>query len=325
LKDFSQWEKLIHPDDIEQMMSALMAHLNRQTPQYIAQYRMRCKDNSYKWILSRGEALWDEAGKPMRITGSITDITYCKQAENALQQQLNRSNLIRQITSEIRSQLDTKKILETAASRIGEALNVSRVLIHTYISLPNPKIPTLGEFLAPGYASLMNFEIPVVGNLHLQQILSQDNAIASYDVFAEPLLQKAQHICRQFEIKSILAVRTSYKGETNGVIGLHQCDRHREWTATEIELLESIAANVGIALAQATLLEQEKQARAELYIQTIQLQAEIRVSEASRRARHLAEAALKANESKYRRLVETSQDVIWKRISTAILLLSTLL
>ncbi|MBD0302465.1 MAG: PAS domain S-box protein, partial [Tolypothrix sp. T3-bin4] len=230
-----------------------------------------------------------------------------------LQQQLNRNNLLREITDKIRSQLDTKKILEIAASQIGEALNVSRVLIHTYISLPNPKIPTLGEFLSPGYASLMNFEIPVVGNLHLQEILSQDNAIASYDVFAEPLLQNAQHICRQFEIKSILAVRTSYKGEANGVIGLHQCDRHREWTAGEIELLESIAANVGIALAQATLLEQEKQARDELYIQTIQLQAEIRVSEASRRARHLAEAALKANESKYRRLVETSQDVIWKK------------
>jgi two-component system sensor histidine kinase/response regulator len=235
----------------------------------------------------------------------IKSILNYAQVEDALQQQLNRSNLLRQITSEIRSQLDTKKILETAARRIGEALNVSRVLIHTYISLPNPKIPTLGEFLAPGYASLMNFEIPVVGNLHLQQILSQDDVIASYDVFAEPLLQNAQHICRQFEIKSILAVRTSYKGESNGVIGLHQCDRHREWTAAEIELLESIAANVGIALAQATLLEQEKQARAELYIQNIQMQAEIR-------ERHLAEAALKANESKYRRLVETSQDVIWK-------------
>ncbi|MGI2907409.1 PAS domain S-box protein, partial [Tolypothrix sp. VBCCA 56010] len=305
LNDFDQWVKLIHPDDLERMMSASMAYLNRQSPQYIAQYRMRCKDNSYKWILSRAEALWDEAGKPMRITGSITDISYCKLAEDALQQQLNRSHLLRQITDKIRSELDPKKILETAARQIGETLDVNRVLIHTYISLPNPKIPTLGEFLSPGYASLMNFEIPFTDNLHLQQILLQDEAIASYDVFADPLLQNVQDICRQLQMKSLLAVRTSYKGKANGVIGLHQCDRHREWTPAEIELLESIAANVGIALAQATLLEQEKKARDQLYIQNIQLQAEIR-------ERLLTEAALKANESEYRRLVETSQDVIWK-------------
>ncbi|MGI8504756.1 MAG: PAS domain S-box protein [Hassallia sp.] len=305
LNNFDQWAKLIHPDDWERVMSALMAYLNSQTSQYIAQYRIRCKDNSYKWILSRGEALWDEAGNPMRIAGSITDISYCKIAEDALQKQLNRSNLLRQITDKIRSELDTKKILETAASQIGETLDVSRVLIHTYVSLPNPKIPTLGEFLAPGYASLMNFEIPVADNLHIQQILLQDNAIASSDVFAEPLLQNVQDICRHLEMKSLLAVRTSYKGEANGVIALHQCDRYREWTAAEIELLESIAANVGIALAQTTLLEQDKKARDELYIQNLQLQAEIR-------DRLLTEAALKANESKYRRLVETSQDVIWK-------------
>lgn len=143
----------------------------------------------------------------------------------------------------------------------------------------------------------MDFEIPVVGNAHLQQLLSQDKAIACSDVFAEPLLESAQKICDHFEIKSMLGVRTSYKGEVNGVIGLHQCDRQRQWTLEEIELLEFIAAQLGVALAQAKLLEQEKQAR-------VKLEKEIR-------DRLHAEAALKESESKYRHLVETSQDTIW--------------
>jgi signal transduction histidine kinase len=61
------------------------------------------------------------------------------------------------------------------------------------------------------------------------------------------------------------------------VIGFHQYDCFRQWTNEEIELLESVAAQVGIAIAQANLLEQEKQQRRELDRQNQQLQAEIRV------------------------------------------------
>jgi signal transduction histidine kinase len=56
---------------------------------------MRCKDGSHKWILDRGQALWDQAGNPVRMAGSLTDIADRKQAEEALFQQaeeLARSN-----------------------------------------------------------------------------------------------------------------------------------------------------------------------------------------------------------------------------------------
>jgi PAS domain S-box-containing protein len=227
-----------------------------------------------------------------------------KQSDDALQQQYSRSIILNKIIDRIRSKLDTNKILETAAIEIGTAFGVSRALIHTYITLPTPQIPILGEFLANGSTSLLNYFIPVVGNSHAERILSQDGAIASNNVYADPLLQNAISICQEFKIESMLAVRTSYKGEANGMICLHQCQTQRQWTSVEIELLESIAAQVGIALAQANLLEQEKQARFELDSQNLQLQQEIKV-------RQNAEAALRESESKYRVLVETSQDMIW--------------
>ncbi len=77
----------------------------------------------------------------------------------------------------------------------------------------------------------------------------------------------------------------------------HQSDGKRQWMPKSVKLLESIAAQLGIALAQAQLLEQEKLAR-------LQLQQEIN-------NRLEVEAALKKSESKYRLLVETSQDIIW--------------
>ncbi len=116
-------------------------------------------------------------------------------------------------------------------------------------------------------------------------MLSQDSAIATANVFTEPLLEAALDICRNMQIKSMLAIRTSYQGELNGTIGLHQCDKYRQWTRDEIELLESVAAQVGIALAQARLLERETQQKQELTIKNSQLEQAKQGAEAANRAK----------------------------------------
>ncbi|NJN59300.1 MAG: response regulator [Leptolyngbyaceae cyanobacterium SL_5_9] len=90
---------------------------------------------------------------------------------------------------------------------------------------------------------------------------------------------------RQIYLKSMLAVRTSYNNEPNGIIELHQCDRFRRWTADEIELLEAVAAQVGIALTQAHLLEQEKHQRQELALKNLALERAKREAEAANRTK----------------------------------------
>jgi PAS domain S-box-containing protein len=79
-----EWNKITHPDDLDLVMQAFQDHLDRTTPHYIIEYRLWCYNISYKWILCRGQALWDESGKVVRMVGSITDITERKQAEEAL-------------------------------------------------------------------------------------------------------------------------------------------------------------------------------------------------------------------------------------------------
>ncbi len=83
---FDELNKGTHPDDLALVMQALQDHLNKKTPHYIVEYRCRCYNSAYKWILSRGQALWDASGKAVRMVGSITDITEPKQAEEALRE-----------------------------------------------------------------------------------------------------------------------------------------------------------------------------------------------------------------------------------------------
>jgi diguanylate cyclase (GGDEF)-like protein/PAS domain S-box-containing protein len=84
----SEWERLVHPDDLTDTMNAVKKHLDGKTPAYINEHRLLCKNGSYKWILDRGLVVSrDEQGKPLRAIGTHTDITERKQMEEIIRQQ----------------------------------------------------------------------------------------------------------------------------------------------------------------------------------------------------------------------------------------------
>jgi PAS domain S-box-containing protein len=79
------WEQLLHPDDIGAVQATLDAYSASTDQTYEAEYRMRCKDGSWKWIRGRGMAVArDSAGLPLRTIGTHTDITRLKENEAAL-------------------------------------------------------------------------------------------------------------------------------------------------------------------------------------------------------------------------------------------------
>jgi diguanylate cyclase (GGDEF)-like protein/PAS domain S-box-containing protein len=76
--------RLLHPDDVETTNSAIDVHLAGKTPTFSCEYRLRHKDGTWRWIMDRGQAIWDERGGPVRMAGSHTDITARKAAEDLL-------------------------------------------------------------------------------------------------------------------------------------------------------------------------------------------------------------------------------------------------
>ena len=89
-----EWSKRVHPDDLGWVTEVIQDHFAGKTPFYIYEHRVACKDGSYKWILDRGQALWDKKGEVVRMTGSHTDITQRKKVEIQLQQERDFSNVI---------------------------------------------------------------------------------------------------------------------------------------------------------------------------------------------------------------------------------------
>lgn len=208
-----------------------------------------------------------------------------EEKERTLQRQYQRVLLLKQITQKVRSTLDTQEIFQTTATQIGRVFGVNRCNIHTYVAEPYPHLPCVAEYLEPAYESALDLELSVTYNPYTEKLLSEDVALASPDVFTDPLLESSVPMCRRIGLKSLLAVRTSYQGQPNGIITLHQCDATRQWTPDEIELLEDVAAQVGITLAQAQLLEAEVQRQEQLALQNEALEQARQAAEVANRAK----------------------------------------
>jgi PAS domain S-box-containing protein len=277
------WMSSVHPEDLPQIKLNFQNHLNPATV-FDETYRILRPDGEIRWIRSQSFPLRNDDGEIIRFTGLAEDITVRKLAQEKIEQQYQQALLLRQITDEIRQNLSSEHIFTTTAIQIGQVFGVSRCLIHRYTSEPYPQIPLMAEYIHGEYSSLKQIEIPIAENPYIQKVLEQDRAIAIEDICSDSLLEPIRYFYQQLEIKSMLTIRTSYQKQPNGAIALHQCDQIRPWNQEEIQLLQDVASQVGIAIAQATLLETEIQQR----------QALTKKNEALEKAKIAAEAANRA-------------------------------
>ncbi len=101
----NSWKNLIHPEDALETTLKLQRHLDGETPNYESEHRLRTKSGDWLWIMDRGTIVSRSAsGKPVRMTGTHTNISDRKRIENELE--IERSTLAKRVkeqTSEIQA------------------------------------------------------------------------------------------------------------------------------------------------------------------------------------------------------------------------------
>ena len=78
------WWALVHPDDREGLLAVVQDMVARCAPGYETEFRLRHRDGTYRWIMSRASLHNDAEGRPLRILGTHTDITERKQERQRL-------------------------------------------------------------------------------------------------------------------------------------------------------------------------------------------------------------------------------------------------
>lgn len=96
--DIEAYKALIHPDDKERVINNIKNHLFTDQP-YDIEYRIRKKSGEYHWYHAIGQATRELDGSPIRMAGSLTDITERKKAESRLGMQYELTKVLSEATN----------------------------------------------------------------------------------------------------------------------------------------------------------------------------------------------------------------------------------
>ncbi len=78
----SHWLLRIHPEDQPQVQAELQQHLDGQTPRFRSEHRLRHVDGFYRWVIVRGLVQRSRNGRPVRMAGSLMDVTSQKSCDD---------------------------------------------------------------------------------------------------------------------------------------------------------------------------------------------------------------------------------------------------
>ena len=88
---------LVHPDDLEKVKQSVEKHLIHQDP-FEIEYRIKKKNGKYEWFFDSGKAILNNEGKPIRMVGSIINVSKRKVAEEEI---LRQKDLLEKANAEL--------------------------------------------------------------------------------------------------------------------------------------------------------------------------------------------------------------------------------
>jgi DICT domain-containing protein/signal transduction histidine kinase len=187
-------------------------------------------------------------------------------AYRSIAAQERKERLVNSITAAIRRSLDPNEIFKVAVQELGQALRVCRCLIYR-CKETDKSVTIQHEYLGAAVNSLVGQEWTLQDNPLFQEVLQRKEWVYVDDTHADPwLLNDSREISlaslqlrptgtsliQQWQIQSWLMVPVIHQNRLLGMVELHNCRATlHEWTDAELELVEAIAAQVGVALIQA--------------------------------------------------------------------------
>ncbi len=305
IKGKQVWEFLITPTEKKSARAVFERLLAGQVPNQYENYWV-AKDGSHHLISWSNTALFDDRGKVEFIIATGIDITEQRQIWNKLEHQYRQTKLLTEITRKIRMSINLNEILQTAVTEVQHLLACDRVLIVELRA--NNTALAISESILPGLPSMLGYEMTdplLVGQhsarYHQGKILAIDNlATASISPATEQLL-------KQFQIKAKLVVPILSQSQLKGLLVVHQCHKLRKWQEPEIQLLNQLADQIGVALSQAQLLDRLEELVAE---RTTELTTTNELLQAEISERQQSEAALRENQQKLAGILDNADEAI---------------
>lgn len=182
---YDVWVRRVHPQDLPAVLQRLQEHLAGASPVYEAEYRMARKDGSWLWVLDRGKVIRrDAAGAPLRMIGTLSDITGRRKTAQVLQDSLrDKEALLKEVHHRVKNNLqvitsllrlegrrterpETRTVLSEMQGRIGSMALLHESLYRSGTFASVDLADYLAKVVQQAYGALMGPGAPV--QLHQQ-------------------------------------------------------------------------------------------------------------------------------------------------------------
>jgi PAS domain S-box-containing protein len=240
------------PGDQEAVLAAFQKSIQEQTD-LVIEHRIVTGTNEIRFVLERGRTTYAEDGAPLRMVGTVADITERKQAEAERERFTTRLNTAAQIAERVGSILDPDELLRTVIPLIKEQFGLYYVHVYTLDEAAGTLNLRAGygeageKMLAEGHSIPLDREASLVATAARtgESVLVQD-VTANPDFLPNPLLP---------DTKSEVAVPAIAGGKVLGVFDV-QHDEKDYFTDADLDVFQTLAGQIATALQNARLFEQ---------------------------------------------------------------------
>jgi PAS domain S-box-containing protein len=209
-------------------------------------------------------------GLKLAIEGALSRI----QLQVQLQQRIDRQRLVSEITDKVRQSLELQEILQTTVDEVRQFMQADRVFMYRF--QPDFSGVVAVESVHGEFTAILQSQVE---DDYFKENFGEDyrqgHIQITEDIYTAGLTRSHIELLEQFQIRANLVMPILQGEALWGLLVVNQCSGPRQWQPLEIELLQDLSAQVGIALQQAELYHQVQTELA----QRKQMEAELRRSE----------------------------------------------
>ncbi len=238
--------------------------MDTDTPMLKIKQSQRQGNGQLSWRETSKFPLHDTEGNVVGLLGTIEDITERKIAEDLLKQSeatfrklAKQGELLNRLSAQIRQSLKLESIQQITVEEVRQLFAVDRALIYRFGSDWNGQVAV--ESVAAGCSSILG-DTGMNNHFHQHNVSlyqkGQVHAIAN--LTTAKLDTCHQNYLQSLGVQANLIVPILVQDTLWGLLIAHQCSGPRDWEKDEIDLLQTLAGQVGVAIHQSSLLTQAK-------------------------------------------------------------------